>query len=128
VELYIGLKTETYKIYGFHEGEVGLTYTFQLEKIVLGRWVRITTIPSVIDFLTLCEVQVFGYDNFQCKEQIQILILLSNYRMIMNNSFVFQLRNYDNITDFATVKSFTFYQVILTLMVLSFSYQAVEFR
>ncbi|XP_060567410.1 fucolectin-like [Ruditapes philippinarum] len=65
VELYIGLKTETYKIYGFHEGVVGPTYTFQLENTVLGRWVRITRIPSVIDYLSLCEVQVFGYDNFQ---------------------------------------------------------------
>ncbi|XP_060567409.1 fucolectin-6-like [Ruditapes philippinarum] len=65
VELYIGLKTETYKQYGFHEGVVGPTYTFQLENVALGRWVRITTIPSVIDYLTLCEVQVFGYVNFQ---------------------------------------------------------------
>jgi hypothetical protein len=76
VELYIGLKTETYKQYGFHEGEVGLTYTFQLENVAIGRWVRITTIPSVIDYLTLCEVQVFGYVNFQCKEQTTILLQL----------------------------------------------------
>jgi hypothetical protein len=67
VELYIGSKTQTYKKYGFHEGVMGLVYTFELEHTVFGRWVRITRSPSVTDKLTLCEVQVFGYDNSQCK-------------------------------------------------------------
>ncbi|XP_053383786.1 pentraxin fusion protein-like [Mercenaria mercenaria] len=61
VELYIGNERRSYRLVGFHKGVVGSVYTFELENDVFGQWVRITRIPSVIDILALCEVQVFGY-------------------------------------------------------------------
>ena len=74
VELYIGLKTKTFKQYGFHKGVVGATYTFELAKAVHGQFVRITRSPSIIDILTLCEVQVMGSNTFQSKKQIIFLL------------------------------------------------------
>ncbi|XP_053379429.1 fucolectin-like [Mercenaria mercenaria] len=65
VELYIGYGKNSYRLYGFHEDVVGSVYTFELKNVVFGQWVRITRLPSVIDYLTLCEVQVFGYNAAQ---------------------------------------------------------------
>ncbi|KAH3873930.1 hypothetical protein DPMN_003234 [Dreissena polymorpha] len=47
---------------GFHPGEVGVSYTFELATPVYGQWVRITrSTPN--DVLTLCEVDVEGVPN-----------------------------------------------------------------
>ncbi|XP_053392100.1 fucolectin-like [Mercenaria mercenaria] len=62
VELYVGLTKSNYQRYGYHKGVVGLVYTFELAESVIGQWVRITRIPSVVDYLTLCEVQVFAFN------------------------------------------------------------------
>ncbi|KAH3882797.1 hypothetical protein DPMN_006742 [Dreissena polymorpha] len=44
---------------GFRQGEVGLSYTFELAAPVYGQWVRITRNPPY-ENLTLCEVEVDG--------------------------------------------------------------------
>ncbi|XP_053376415.1 pentraxin fusion protein-like [Mercenaria mercenaria] len=62
VELYIGCGTSNYKRYGYYGGVVGSRHTFNLTQPAVGQWVRITRIPSVADFLSLCEVQVFGWN------------------------------------------------------------------
>ncbi|XP_053385770.1 fucolectin-like [Mercenaria mercenaria] len=67
VELYVGLTKSNYQRYGYHKGVVGSDYTFQLAESVIGQWVRITRILSVVDYLTLCEVQVFAFNAAKSK-------------------------------------------------------------
>lgn len=66
VELYIGIDTDDYRLNGFHHGTIGAIYTFRLKNPVIGKWVRITRLPSVNEYLTLCEVQVYS-PEFHCK-------------------------------------------------------------
>ncbi|KAH3879066.1 hypothetical protein DPMN_002967 [Dreissena polymorpha] len=60
VELYVGLSEAGLQSReGFHPGEIGVSYTFELATPVYGEWVRITrSTPN--DVLTLCEVEVEG--------------------------------------------------------------------
>ncbi|XP_052267421.1 uncharacterized protein LOC127869130 [Dreissena polymorpha] len=60
VELYVGLsEAGVQSREGFHPGEVGVSYTFELATPVYGQWVRIT-LSTPNDVLTLCEVKVEG--------------------------------------------------------------------
>ncbi|KAH3890455.1 hypothetical protein DPMN_014536 [Dreissena polymorpha] len=60
VELYVGFSEGGFQsLEGFHPGQVGASYTFELATPVYGQWVRITRRPSN-EPLTLCEVEVEG--------------------------------------------------------------------
>ncbi|KAH3738170.1 fucolectin-4-like [Dreissena polymorpha] len=61
VELYVGLSERGFQsLEGFHHGQVGASYTFELATPVYGQWVRITRRNPLDKELTLCEVEVEG--------------------------------------------------------------------
>ncbi|XP_052280889.1 uncharacterized protein LOC127878404 [Dreissena polymorpha] len=61
VELYVGFSERGFQsLEGFHPGQVGAFYTFELSTPVYGQWVRITRKNPTNSPLTLCEVEVEG--------------------------------------------------------------------
>ncbi|KAH3752916.1 hypothetical protein DPMN_187542 [Dreissena polymorpha] len=60
VELYVGFSERGFQsLEGFHSGEVGASYTFNLPAPVYGQWIRVTR-SKPYESLMLCEVEVEG--------------------------------------------------------------------
>ncbi|KAH3887059.1 hypothetical protein DPMN_011072 [Dreissena polymorpha] len=64
VKVYVGMtRKDTNRLIGFHPGEIDSTATFALRPNVYVRWIRITKrFPT--HYLSLCEVQVEGYQSY----------------------------------------------------------------
>ena len=60
VELYVGFSEGGFQsLEGFHPGQVGASYTFDLAAPVYGQWIRVTR-RNPYQALMLCEVEVEG--------------------------------------------------------------------